>query len=75
MRVQLAQWKDAGQQEEEEEADYATFMREELEAQLAEAAHAKEEEEARLAEEQHAREEQASLTSTFSLATHCLIRI
>ncbi len=67
MRVQLADWKEDGAQEYEDE-DFASFMKEELEAQLAEAAHAVEEEEARLAEEEHAREEQEALAAEAQLA-------
>ena len=67
MRLQLAQWQDEGEPE-YEDTDYAAFMQEELEAQIAEAAFAKEEEEARLAEEEHAREEQEALEAEAQLA-------
>lgn len=67
MRLQLAQWQDEGEPEHEDD-DYAAFMQEELEAQIAEAAFAKEDEEARLAEEEHAREEQEALEAEATLA-------
>ena len=67
MRMQLAQWKEEGVEEYEDD-DYAAYMKEEMEAQLAEAAHAKEEEEAQLAEEEHAKEEQEALEAEARLA-------
>ena len=67
MRMQLEQWKEDGT-EAYEDADYAAYQKEELEAQLAEAAHAKEEEEARLAEEEHAKEEQEAQEAEERLA-------
>eukprot|EP01043_Picozoa_sp_COSAG02_P037185 COSAG02_NODE_2773_length_8058_cov_8.208820_3_plen_856_part_00 len=67
MRMQLAEWKEEGQQEYDDE-EFGNYMKEDMEAQLAEAAHAQEEEEARLAEEDHAREEQEAHEAEVQLA-------